>query len=440
MVRGGPRRRGGAEGGAASRPGRWPSSRRWRGWSRRLTRQEPDVVFNLIEGFGGSSGGEAWVTALLELLGLPYTGCPPEALALCRRKGRTKACCWGPGCPPPRSPSWSRATAGPAPGSGPVIVKPDGGGRQPRHRPGERRHRPDGPRRPVARVRAAYGAARAGRGVPARPRVQRRRAGAARARAAAGRRGRLRPAARLLADPDLRRQVGARLGRGPGQPRPCPAQIEPALAERLGRLAVAAFRATGCRDYARVDFRLDARGEPMILEVNPNPDLDPEAGWARPSGPRAATTPRRSRPWRRQALDGREARWAVRMPGSVPLSACGAGSRHLGRACASWLRLYNAGIAEWRSPPCGEDTGGLDAQGEPSCRLERGSAPMDMSRQTGTSSRLGVSPFMRWSRADAAVPRLRRCDPRDGPSRCMPFRRSSSAARAHAAARKLRHD
>ena len=61
----------------------------------------------------------------------------------------------------------------------------------------------------------------------------------------------------------------------------CPARIEPALAERLGRLAVSAFRATGCRDYARVDLRLDARGEPMILEVNPNPDVGPEAGWAR---------------------------------------------------------------------------------------------------------------------------------------------------------------
>ena len=61
----------------------------------------------------------------------------------------------------------------------------------------------------------------------------------------------------------------------------CPAQIDDVLARSLGRLAVAAFTATGCRDYARVDFRLDQRGEPMILEVNPNPDLGPSAGWAR---------------------------------------------------------------------------------------------------------------------------------------------------------------
>jgi D-alanine-D-alanine ligase len=61
----------------------------------------------------------------------------------------------------------------------------------------------------------------------------------------------------------------------------CPAEIDPGLAERLGALAISAFRATGCRDYARVDFRLDRTGEPMILEVNPNPDLGPSAGWAR---------------------------------------------------------------------------------------------------------------------------------------------------------------
>jgi D-alanine-D-alanine ligase len=61
----------------------------------------------------------------------------------------------------------------------------------------------------------------------------------------------------------------------------CPAQLEPATATRIKELSVAAYRATGCRDYARVDFRLDAEGQPWILEVNANPDITDGAGLAR---------------------------------------------------------------------------------------------------------------------------------------------------------------
>jgi D-alanine-D-alanine ligase len=61
----------------------------------------------------------------------------------------------------------------------------------------------------------------------------------------------------------------------------CPAPIDDELRSRLQGLAAAAFRTMGCRDYARIDFRLDAKVRPFILEVNPNPDISTNAGYAR---------------------------------------------------------------------------------------------------------------------------------------------------------------
>jgi D-alanine-D-alanine ligase len=61
----------------------------------------------------------------------------------------------------------------------------------------------------------------------------------------------------------------------------CPAAIDDDLRDKLQGLAVAAFRTMGCRDYARVDFRMDAKGRPFVLEVNPNPDISTNAGYAR---------------------------------------------------------------------------------------------------------------------------------------------------------------
>jgi len=55
----------------------------------------------------------------------------------------------------------------------------------------------------------------------------------------------------------------------------CPADIEDELAEELKQLAVAAFRAIGALDVARVDFRLGADGRPYLLEINTLPGLNP---------------------------------------------------------------------------------------------------------------------------------------------------------------------
>ena len=57
-------------------------------------------------------------------------------------------------------------------------------------------------------------------------------------------------------------------------------QEEPALAAVLAALAQKAWSLFGMRGYARIDFRIDAAGAPMILEANPNPCLEPHAGFA----------------------------------------------------------------------------------------------------------------------------------------------------------------
>ncbi len=52
------------------------------------------------------------------------------------------------------------------------------------------------------------------------------------------------------------------------------------LLERLQALALECWRLFGLRGWARVDFRVDAAGQPWILEVNANPCLSPDAGFA----------------------------------------------------------------------------------------------------------------------------------------------------------------
>ncbi|MBI3322705.1 MAG: ATP-grasp domain-containing protein [Candidatus Omnitrophica bacterium] len=55
-----------------------------------------------------------------------------------------------------------------------------------------------------------------------------------------------------------------------------PAGIDPWLESRLQDLAVRTFRAVDCRDFGRVDFRVDAGGHPYVLEINPLPSLSTE--------------------------------------------------------------------------------------------------------------------------------------------------------------------
>jgi D-alanine-D-alanine ligase len=61
----------------------------------------------------------------------------------------------------------------------------------------------------------------------------------------------------------------------------CPAPLEWVLQKRVEHIAVKVFKLFGCRDYARVDIRLDRNGKIYVLEVNPNPDISPNSGMTR---------------------------------------------------------------------------------------------------------------------------------------------------------------
>jgi D-alanine-D-alanine ligase len=61
----------------------------------------------------------------------------------------------------------------------------------------------------------------------------------------------------------------------------CPAKLPSSIETQMKETAVKCFQLIGCRDYARVDFRLAADGTPYVLEVNPNPDISDDAGFAR---------------------------------------------------------------------------------------------------------------------------------------------------------------
>ncbi|MCI0570541.1 MAG: ATP-grasp domain-containing protein [Myxococcaceae bacterium] len=57
-----------------------------------------------------------------------------------------------------------------------------------------------------------------------------------------------------------------------------PAKVDTATLERLRSASRGAFMALGCRDVARIDFRMDERGRVYFIECNPLPGLTP--GWS----------------------------------------------------------------------------------------------------------------------------------------------------------------
>ena len=53
----------------------------------------------------------------------------------------------------------------------------------------------------------------------------------------------------------------------------CPPKLDKQVIKKLENAGLKIFKILGCRDFARIDFRLDKDGNPYFLEINPLPGL-----------------------------------------------------------------------------------------------------------------------------------------------------------------------
>ncbi len=56
----------------------------------------------------------------------------------------------------------------------------------------------------------------------------------------------------------------------------CPPKISKSLDKKMRDIAIKAYKSVDCRDFGRVDFRVDEKGRPYVLEINPLPSLSTE--------------------------------------------------------------------------------------------------------------------------------------------------------------------
>jgi D-alanine-D-alanine ligase len=260
----------------------------------RLRAARPDIVFNIAEGLAGVNR-EAHVPAICEYYGIPYSGSDPFTLSLCLDKARAKQILAYYGVPTARFAVLSRAadiTAAVSALRYPLFVKPlhEGSSKGITERnlcrtAGELdeqvRFLLDRYAEPVLVEEYLAGdeftCAVLGNGADAQllPIV-------------GMNFGALPPGALPIYGFEAKW-----LWDRPERPLPifeCPAHIDEELRLQIERVSLAAYRALGCRDWSRLDVRLDAAGVPHVIEVNPLPGIlpDPADNSCFPKAARAA--------------------------------------------------------------------------------------------------------------------------------------------------------
>jgi D-alanine-D-alanine ligase len=245
----------------------------------------PELVVNLVEFFHNDPENEHHVPSIFELLEIPYTGNKPLSLSLCQRKPAAKALMAAQGIPTPRGVTIEVGQPGkvPADMKFPMMVKPAyddaSGGIDSGSVVHDRAHlqaridKLHTENKMAALVeeyiegREIHCAILGDDPLPLYEMVF---------KGGVDEKGK--PLPRIITyrakwDPYSRDHHAI-------EPR-CPVtDLPPEIVKRIEHVAMSAYRALGCRDYARVDMRLDPAGNVFVLEVNPNPDLAESCAFA----------------------------------------------------------------------------------------------------------------------------------------------------------------
>jgi D-alanine-D-alanine ligase len=234
----------------------------------RLAAIDVDVVFNITEAEGGRNR-ESLVPAVAEAFGIPFTGSGALALGLSLDKYLTKIIARQLGITTPDFLYFRRGEKTVlSPMSFPALVKPNAGGSSMGILVSSKVSSRDELFREVERVKCScIDDALVEQFIPGRE-----------------------FAVALLERPDLQVLPVAEIRLNGGDPRSfysferksihkkeiiCPAVLPDAIRNTMVDSSKKIFRTLGCRDMARVDFRLGQDGIPYFLEINPLPGLSP---------------------------------------------------------------------------------------------------------------------------------------------------------------------
>jgi D-alanine-D-alanine ligase len=242
----------------------------------KLRTLQPDLVFNMSEGLFGASR-EAQIPAMLEMLQIPYTGSDPLTLGLCLDKYRTKEILSYHHVATPAFALIDRVEDLPAHMCFPLLVKPPLEGSSKGITDNSLVRNSLELKRELTRISDNY---------------------RQRALVEEFLSGREFTVAMLGNGSDLRvlpiveidfssLPAGANpiysyeakwlwdTEEAPLQIFHCPAPLDPLLQRSIEDLCRKAFHHLGCRDWCRIDVRLDSDGHPQIIEVNPLPGVLP---------------------------------------------------------------------------------------------------------------------------------------------------------------------